>query len=86
MYIESGMLYIDWNGNTPAIVWNHPGKRNSGIMAPDVSSDITFFEYLRNNQNPSPSGEDGLQNVLVAIAAQQSYKENRPVKISEVDK
>ena len=45
-----------------------------------------FFECLKNNQDPKPNGEDGLQNVLVAIAAQKSYDENRPVKISEVDK
>ncbi|MFX1394609.1 MAG: inositol 2-dehydrogenase [Promethearchaeota archaeon] len=45
-----------------------------------------FFDCLRNNKEPSPSGEDGLQNVLVAIAAQKSYKENRPVMISEVKK
>ncbi|MFX0189058.1 MAG: inositol 2-dehydrogenase [Candidatus Hodarchaeota archaeon] len=46
----------------------------------------SFFNCLKNNQDPIPSGEDGLQNVLVAIAAQKSFKENRPVKISEVDK
>ena len=41
---------------------------------------------LQNNQDPTPNGEDSLQDVLVAIAAQKSFKENRPVKISEVDK
>ena len=46
----------------------------------------TFFECLKNNQEPSPNGDDGLQNVLVAMAAQKSFDENRPVKISEVDK
>lgn len=45
-----------------------------------------FFDCLQNNQDPTPSGEDGLQDVLVAMAAQKSFKENRPVKISEVDK
>ncbi|TFG25172.1 MAG: inositol 2-dehydrogenase [Promethearchaeota archaeon] len=45
-----------------------------------------FFECLKNNQIPYPNGDDGLQNVLVAMAAQKSYEENRPVKISEVDK
>jgi myo-inositol 2-dehydrogenase/D-chiro-inositol 1-dehydrogenase len=46
----------------------------------------SFFECLRNNEDPTPSGEDGLQDVLVAMAAQKSFEENRPVKISEVDK
>jgi myo-inositol 2-dehydrogenase/D-chiro-inositol 1-dehydrogenase len=44
-----------------------------------------FFECLRNNQDPKPNGEDGLQNLIVALAAQKSYKENRPVKVSEVE-
>ncbi len=46
----------------------------------------SFFEYLKNDQDPTPNGEDGLQNVLVAMAAQKSFEENRPVKISEVNK
>ncbi len=45
----------------------------------------SFFECLRKNIEPLPNGEDGLQDVLVAKAAQKSYEDNRPVKISEVD-
>lgn len=45
-----------------------------------------FLECLRKNIEPKPNGEDDLQNVLVAMAAQKSYEENRPVKITEVDK
>lgn len=47
---------------------------------------ISFFDCLRKNIEPKPNGEDGLQNVLIAMAAQKSYEENRPVKISEVEK
>ncbi|MFW9829416.1 MAG: inositol 2-dehydrogenase [Candidatus Thorarchaeota archaeon] len=43
-----------------------------------------FFDCLQKNKAPKPNGEDGLQNVIVAVAAQKSYEENRPVKISEV--
>jgi myo-inositol 2-dehydrogenase/D-chiro-inositol 1-dehydrogenase len=43
-----------------------------------------FFECLRNNVEPSPNGEDGLINAIIATAVQRSYEENRPVKISEV--
>lgn len=46
----------------------------------------SYFECLRKNIEPKPNGEDGLQNVLVALAAQKSYKENRPVKISDIEK
>ncbi|MFW9900445.1 MAG: inositol 2-dehydrogenase [Candidatus Thorarchaeota archaeon] len=44
-----------------------------------------FFDCLIKNVNPKPNGEDGLRNVLIALAAQKSYEENRPVKISEVE-
>ena len=43
-----------------------------------------FLECLQNNKEPSPNGDDGFQNVVIAIAAQKSYEENRPVKISEI--
>ncbi len=43
-----------------------------------------FLECLQNNREPSPNGEDGLRNVVLAVAAQKSYEENRPVKISEI--
>ena len=45
---------------------------------------ISFFECLRNNNEPSPNGEDGLVNAIIAAAVQRSYEENRPVKISEI--
>ena len=45
----------------------------------------SFFECLRNNLEPSPNGEDGLINAVIATAVQRSYEENRPVKISEVN-
>ncbi len=45
-----------------------------------------FFECLQKNIEPKPNGEDGLQNVLIALAAQKSFEENRPIKISEVEK
>ncbi len=45
----------------------------------------SFFESLRYNNEPSPNGEDGLINAIIATAVQRSYKENRPVKISEIN-
>ncbi len=46
---------------------------------------IFFFDCLKKNIDPSPNGEDGLQSILIAKAAQKSYNDNRPVKISEID-
>jgi myo-inositol 2-dehydrogenase / D-chiro-inositol 1-dehydrogenase len=45
-----------------------------------------FFACLKENKEPSVGGIDGLNAVLIAMAAMKSLKENRPVKISEVDK
>ena len=45
----------------------------------------SFFNCLQNDQEPSPTGNDGLQNVLVAMAAKKSFEEHRPIKISEID-
>jgi myo-inositol 2-dehydrogenase/D-chiro-inositol 1-dehydrogenase len=45
-----------------------------------------FFQCLHENIEPKPNGQDGLQNVLIALAAQKSYEENHPVSISEVEK
>jgi myo-inositol 2-dehydrogenase/D-chiro-inositol 1-dehydrogenase len=45
-----------------------------------------FFYCLETDQTPSPNGEDALQDVIVAIAAQKSFKENRPVKLTEIQR
>ena len=45
-----------------------------------------FIDCVRDNREPSPNGDDGYQTVLVGKAVQKSYEENRPVKISEIDK
>ncbi|MHA2124594.1 MAG: inositol 2-dehydrogenase [Promethearchaeota archaeon] len=42
-----------------------------------------LIDCVRDNKEPSPNGDDGYQTVLVAKAVEKSFKENRPVKISE---
>ncbi|MBN2154650.1 MAG: inositol 2-dehydrogenase [Candidatus Lokiarchaeota archaeon] len=44
-----------------------------------------LFECVQNNSDPSVSGVDGLQAVLIAKAASLSMRENRPVKLSEIE-
>jgi myo-inositol 2-dehydrogenase/D-chiro-inositol 1-dehydrogenase len=46
---------------------------------------IEFLECLRDDNNPSVTGYDGIQAVLIAEAAKKSLMEHRPVTISEVD-
>jgi myo-inositol 2-dehydrogenase/D-chiro-inositol 1-dehydrogenase len=43
-----------------------------------------FFEALKTGQKPSPGAEDALETLRLAIAVTRSWKENRPVKVSEV--
>jgi GFO/IDH/MocA oxidoreductase family protein len=43
-----------------------------------------FFDALRAGQKPSPGAEDALETLRLAIAAARSWKENRPIKVSEI--
>jgi len=43
-----------------------------------------FFEALKTGKKPSPGAEDALETLRLAIAVTRSWKENRPVKVSEV--
>lgn len=40
-----------------------------------------FYNSMTQQKTPSVSGKDGLHSTLVALAAQQSLKENKPIKI-----
>jgi len=46
----------------------------------------SFVSAVLNDEDVAVSAEDGLKPVLIGLAAQKSYQENRPVKISEVEK
>jgi myo-inositol 2-dehydrogenase/D-chiro-inositol 1-dehydrogenase len=43
-----------------------------------------FLDALRTNKAMPITGEDGLQAMLMALAANKSMIENRPVRIDEV--
>lgn len=40
-----------------------------------------FVNCILNDEEPPVSGNDGLQPVLIGLAALRSYRENRPVKV-----
>jgi myo-inositol 2-dehydrogenase/D-chiro-inositol 1-dehydrogenase len=44
-----------------------------------------FVECIRQDVGPSVTGIDGRIPVVMGYAAKKSYRENRPVKLSEVD-
>ena len=43
-----------------------------------------FFDALKEGRKPSPGAEDALETLRLAIAVTRSWKENRPVKVSEI--
>jgi myo-inositol 2-dehydrogenase / D-chiro-inositol 1-dehydrogenase len=43
-----------------------------------------FLDALRTKKPMPITGEDGLQAMLIAMAANKSMAENRPVKIDEI--
>ncbi len=47
---------------------------------------IAFIEAVQKNKPVPVTGEDGLEDMYVALAAAKSLKTNKPVKISEVKK
>lgn len=46
---------------------------------------MEFIDAVINDADPPVDGEDGLKAALIAVAAKESLKQNRPVKIREVD-
>ena len=44
-----------------------------------------FVDAIANDQQPAVTGNDGLQPVLIGVAALKSLTEKRPVKIEEVE-
>ncbi len=44
-----------------------------------------FIEAILNDKDPEVSGDDGIKPILIALAADKSYRLNRPVKICEIE-
>jgi myo-inositol 2-dehydrogenase / D-chiro-inositol 1-dehydrogenase len=44
----------------------------------------SFFKNLQEGKRPSPGPEDALETLRLAVAVTTSWKERRPVKISEI--
>lgn len=49
-----------------------------------ISEIKAFLSAIATGAPVSVTGEDGLQNLLIALAAKKSLLENRPIKISEI--
>jgi myo-inositol 2-dehydrogenase/D-chiro-inositol 1-dehydrogenase len=44
----------------------------------------SFFEDLKAGRKPSPGPEDALETLRLAVAVTKSWKEQRPVKVVEI--
>jgi myo-inositol 2-dehydrogenase/D-chiro-inositol 1-dehydrogenase len=49
-----------------------------------IAEVIDFVDAVNNNKKPSVDGKDGMMSVYIAMAANKSLRENRPVKLSEI--
>lgn len=45
---------------------------------------LQFVDAVQNDKNTPTNGKDGLQSILIGLAAKKSVQEHRPVKISEI--
>ena len=43
-----------------------------------------FFDALRRGRTPTPGPEDALETLRLAVAVTKSWKERRPVSVSEI--
>jgi hypothetical protein len=43
-----------------------------------------FAQSIQENTSPPVTGIDGRIRVVIGMAAKKSYRENRPVKLSEI--
>ena len=43
-----------------------------------------FFSALREGRTPTPGPEDALESLRLALAVTKSWREKRPVKVSEI--
>jgi myo-inositol 2-dehydrogenase/D-chiro-inositol 1-dehydrogenase len=43
-----------------------------------------FFSALRESRTPTPGPEDALESLRLALAVTKSWREKRPVKVSEI--
>lgn len=70
------------NGVTGEVPLHFFLERYMGAYAAEIKS---FIDCIEKDTDPEPGIEDGLQPVLMGLAAKKSLKEHRPVRISEIE-
>ena len=89
---SKGMVQADNNLKDTHRFWNKDGIHKSRLLdffidryqESYLNETNAFIQSLLDGKNPPATGEDGLKATLIALAANKSMAENRPVKISEI--
>jgi inositol 2-dehydrogenase len=86
---SKGSVFIGSVDKTPAVFLNSSGS--SHILADHFLSRFAdaylaevqdFVQALLNDKPVRITGEDGLKALAIAVAAENSYKQNKPIKVS----
>jgi myo-inositol 2-dehydrogenase / D-chiro-inositol 1-dehydrogenase len=89
---SKGCLTSDNNTPTRTHYWNETGQhqdlplhfflqRYTESYAAEM---VEFIDCIENNKTPTCGGFDGLQSVVLGMAARKSWQERRPVKVEEI--
>ncbi len=89
---SKGMANVDNNKPDNHTYYHETGMQSSlplhFFMERYTASYLTemkaFIQAVQGEREIPVNGEDGLKAALIAVAAQQSYKENRPIGIKEM--
>jgi myo-inositol 2-dehydrogenase/D-chiro-inositol 1-dehydrogenase len=91
---SAGMVAISNNTPDTAVYSNAEGVHSSLLLFffverytdSYIAEMRAFVECIQQDKTPPVTGVDGRIPVVMGYAARKSYQENRPVKLSEVDK
>jgi len=91
---SAGMVAISNNTPDTAVHSNAEGVHSSLLLFffverytdSYIAEMRAFVECIQQDKTPPVTGVDGRIPVVMGYAARKSYQENRPVKLSEVDK
>ena len=89
---SKGMVQADNNLKDTHRFWDESGSHKSRLLdffidryqESYLNETNVFVQSLFEGKTPPVTGEDGLQATIIALAANKSMAENRPVKISEI--
>lgn len=79
--LHNNHFYYDENGVHSALPLDFFMDRYADSYFNEMKA---FISCLKNNEDPSTSGQDGIISLAIGLAAKKSLQENRAVKLSEI--